>query len=257
MGATQMSPLKRLSLGVLITLLSSSLRPQPQAAPSQPQAPVILPTLERPTVQERFAPRVRSLNTWAGAVAHIRDDYYTSYGVKMELSYFFNDAWGLDLGLRHLWTSLSDEATLLRDRYGLTPDARPQSWNSSLGLLYGAGYAKALLGPSISHVDPIAGLRLGLTTADERYIPTLELSVMPTILLAHGLKLRLELAGTLQFEQRERGLVVSTGFLPSVTVGWGGTLRELGERFGLSEQAEPEREASAPQPLKPPRDQRP
>jgi len=153
--------------------------------------------------------------------------------VKSDLSYSFTDTFGASLGVRHLWTSLSDEALILRDRYGLTPDARPQSWSVSLGGLFGLGYAKALLSSAVAHIDPVVGLQLGLTTADERLIPTVELSALPTILLAGGLKLRIELSATVQFEQRERGLVVSTGFLPSLTVGWGGTLKELGARFGV------------------------
>lgn len=238
----------------LWTLLLSTLLAHVSAHAYAEEPAVILPLLKRPTVQERFAPRVRSLNIWAGGVAHIRDDYYTSYGAKADLSYFFNDTLGVSLGARHLWTSLSDEALILRDRYGLTPDARPQSWHVSLGALMGLGYAKALLSNAIAHVDPVVGLQLGLSSADERLIPTIELSALPTLLLAKGLKVRLELSATVQFEQRERGLVVSTGFLPSVSVGWGGTLNELSTRLGFKEKKNP---SPPPEPLPQPTPARP
>jgi hypothetical protein len=142
----------------------------------------------------------------------------------------WSDSYGLELSARHLWTSLSDEAVALRDSYGLTPDARPQSWAYSIGLLLGAGYAKALLGAGVTHIDPIIGLHLGLAHADERLIPTLRGVISPVLLMRDGLKVRLELAATVQFEQRERGLVMSTGFLPGLSVGWGETTKALRER---------------------------
>lgn len=233
---------KRLNFSLLLLmllgiLLSAPLQAQPGKTTTPNSPAIILPILERPTVQERFAPRIQSLNLWAGGIAHIRDDYYTSYGAKGDVSYFFNDTLGITLGVRHLWTSLSDEAIILRDRYGLTPDARPQSWNYGIGMLFGMGYAKALFANSITHIDPILGVHFGMTSADERWLPTLEFSALPTVLLAYGLKVRFELVTTVQFEQRERGTVITTGFLPSITLGWGGTFKELSTRFGFEKKA--------------------
>lgn len=217
-------------LALSLTLLTCAVG----GARAQTTAPIVLPSLTRPTIQQRFAPRDGALALWLSGGGHIRDDYYTSYGGELALSYFFSDAWGLELRYRELWTSLSDEATTLRDRYGLVPDARPQRRGVSLGALIPLGYAKLLTGSSIVHFDPLLAAHLGVVTADERVLPTLHVSLSPTLLLRGGLKLRLDLGLTVQSEGRERGRVLTTGFLPMLGVGWGGTPSEIGARLGLS-----------------------
>ena len=193
--------------------------------------PIQLPDINRPTIQRRFAPRDGAMILFIGGGNHLRDDYYTSWVGQLNLSYFFNDTWGIELRGTHLWTSLSDEATILRDRSGLTPDARPQKAGLSIGAQYGVGYGKMLLGGGIVHFDPLLIAHLGVTWADERALPTMTVSFSPTFLLRFGLRLRLDLGLTLQIESRERGEIFTTGFLPMLQVGWGGTAEEISGFF--------------------------
>jgi hypothetical protein len=193
---------------------------------------IILPNIDRPTIQRRFAPRDEAFVLYLGGGGHIRDDYYTSLGYQVNMSYFFTDRWGLELRLTQLWTSLSDEAEALRDRYGLLPDARPQGLGVSIGAQYGLGYGKMLIGSGVTHFDPLIIAHFGVMNAEERYLPSLSLSLSPTILLRYGVRVRLDLGVTMQLESRERGTVFTTGFLPMVHVGWGGTAEELSRRIG-------------------------
>lgn len=188
---------------------------------SETEDPISLPKLERPRVQQRFQPREDRFSVQLSALGHIRDDYYTSWGAGFGGEYFFHQDWGVALHLSLLNTSLSDEAVLLRDRYGLVPDARPQKMMITAGALYGLGYGKLLLFGNVVHLDPLAGFHLGVTTAGTRVLPTMKVSFAPTFLLRYQLAVRLDLGVTAQLEWRERGVVFTTGFLPQIIFSWG------------------------------------
>lgn len=183
--------------------------------------PLVLPELERPKIQRRFLPRSKRLMGSLVMGAHIRDDYYGSLNGGLSAEYFINDTWGVGLSYIGMITWLSDEAEKLREGYGLVPDARAQSSMLGLSALYGLGYGKMLLSSNLVHFDPILGLFAGVATAEERLLPTLKLGFMPTFLLRHEMSLRFDLGVTLQLESRTRGLVLTTGFLPMVSLGWG------------------------------------
>jgi hypothetical protein len=201
--------------------------------PKSSSPPLILPNLERPTIQNRFAPREGAIVLFLGGGGHIRDDYYTSWGGQSSISYFFSDRWGIEGRVGYLWTSLSDEALMLRNRVGLVPDARPQSLNWSVGAQYALGYAKILSHSNLMHFDPLLLLHIGGTHADERILPTVLASFSPTFLFKYGLRFRLDLGLSIQFEQRDRGLVTTTGFMPMIQIGWGGTPTEIAKQFGI------------------------
>ena len=185
------------------------------------KVPLELPTLERPKVQYRFQPREQRLSAYTHVGWHIRDDYYTSVGGGLNFEYFFTDRWGLSLQYTLLSTSLSDEALLLRKDYGLVPDASPQDAHYLIGGLWGLGYGKMNLFNQIMHFDPIFGLSTGIATAEARILPTFKLGFMPTFLLQYRLAIRLDLSLTIQAEQRNRGWIMTTGFMPMLSIGWG------------------------------------
>ncbi len=212
-----------LFLGMIILINSVTVGFIPNdmsSAYAQSKKPLVMPKLERARVQNRFQARVRrsSLNTQLGA--HIRDDYYDSFASGLGLEYFFSDQWGIGLNYTCLWTSLSDEASELRNSYGLVPDARPQQEHLSISALYGLGYGKMLLFDHIVHFDPIFAMGLGYANAEERTLPMFKFAFAPTFLLQNGWSLRLDLAMTAQLENRSRGVVFTTGFMPMLTVGW-------------------------------------
>ena len=180
----------------------------------------MMPKLERAKVQNRFQPRLRRLSANTQLGTHIRDDYYDSFAGGFGVEYFINDQWGIGLNYACLWTSLSDEAEKLRDGYGLVPDARPQQEHLSLSALYGLGYGKMLLVGNVVYFDPLLALHLGLANAEERILPTFKVAFAPTFLLQNGFSLRLDLGLTMQFEQRSRGVVFTTGFMPMLSLAW-------------------------------------
>ena len=200
---------------------------------------LVLPQLERPTIQNRFAPREGAIVFFLGGGGHIRDDYYTSLGGQSSISYFFNDRWGMEMRVGYLWTSLSDEALKLRNQTGLVPDARPQSLGWSVGAQYALGYAKILMGSTVMHFDPLIMVHLGGAHADERILPTAVLSFSPTFLFKYGLRFRLDLGLSIQYESRDRGGVLTTGFMPMLNVGWGGTPKEIANRFKKKAEQKP------------------
>lgn len=187
--------------------------------------PLTLPKLERARVQNRFQPRLKRLSVKGSSGLHIRDDYYESYTFGLGLEYFVTDHWGVGLHYTKLLTLLSDEATLLRDQYGLVPDAEAQDQMFTISALYGFGYGKMLLADQIVHFDPIVSAHLGVTTALQRVLPTLKFGFSPTVLFLHGLSATLDLGFTIQLEERTRGWVMTTGFMPSLSVAWGTVLK--------------------------------
>lgn len=183
--------------------------------------PLRLPTLERPRVQNRFQPRVHRMSAYVQAGVHIRDDYYDSLGGGASVEYFFTDQWGVGLNYYLLSTTFSDEAETLRDGYGLVPDARPQDSHLTLSALWGLGYGKMLTLGEVVHFDPIFSAHIGVASAEARTLPTLKLAFSPTFLLKYSLSVRLDLGLTIQMESRSRGWVLTSGFMPMISLGWG------------------------------------
>ena len=77
-----------------------------------------------------------------------------------------------------------------------------------------------LIFDNIVHFDPLLTVHLGFANAEERTLPSSKLSFAPTFLLQNGFGLRLDLAMTMQFETRSRGVVFTTGFMPMLTLAW-------------------------------------
>ena len=177
---------------------------------------------DRPTVQRRFAAKERLGWAMATATTHVRDDFYDTWGIGVDAGYFTSERWGFEGRFVYLFTQLDDAALDLRERIGLTPDARPQKWWAMAGGRWAPGYGKMLMGERfLIHFDPQLALHLGLARAENRWIPT---AITALSLLGHwryGLKAKLDLGVTMQLEKRARGWVFSTGFAPVVGIGWG------------------------------------
>lgn len=177
---------------------------------------------DRPTVQRRFAPKDNLLYGTATLLTHVRDDFYDSWGGGVDIGYFAKESIGYELRVARLRTSLDNAAIDLKERIGLTPDARPQDAWLMAGIRYAPGYGKMLMWERfIVHFDPQLVMHLGVARAEKRLIPSADLSFS---LLTHwrwGIKAKLDLGMTMQLEQRDRGWTFSTGFAPVLGVGWG------------------------------------
>ena len=144
-----------------------------------------------------------------------------------------SDRIGFGIKWLRLWTSLSEEAQKLRDQVGLIPDARPQKNGFFISGTYAMGYGKMMSMSQILHFDPLIHIDGGVFTADERIIPSLIVSFSPTFILRNGFRLSIDLSMTVQGENRRRGIVVTTGFLPMVTIIWGGTMDGIKKQLGV------------------------
>lgn len=200
----------------------------PRGALSPPRPDVGVPDVsqraggERPTIQYRFASKQKLLMVQPILMTHVRDDFYDSWGFGADVSYFLTERFGLELRALKLQTSLDNAAFDIKERFGLVPDARPQSGWLQLGMRYAPGYGKFLMWKRfLVHFDPQLVLHLGVATADKRYLPT---STLAMSFLTHwrwGIKAKLDLGLSMQFEKRERGWVFTTGFAPVLGIGWG------------------------------------
>ncbi len=188
------------------------------------------PIAKRYTVQNRFAQISKAMILHTSFVTHQRDDYYDSVGFGLGASYFFNEKIGINFKWNRLFTSLGDEVTPFRNQ-GLVPDAAPQKNWILLGAEYALGYGKLLSFQNIFQFDAIFSLHVGFATADERYIPTALLSFSPIFYLKSLFKLRFDLGLNLQIENRSKGAVWSTGFVPSIGLSWGGTFDEIAQQI--------------------------
>lgn len=177
---------------------------------------------ERATIQYRFASKQKLLMLQPTLMTHVRDDFYDSWGFGADVSYFLTERFGLELRALKLQTSLDNAAFDIKERFGLVPDARPQSSWLQLGARYAPGYGKFLMWKKfLVHFDPQFVLHLGVATADRRLLPS---STLAFSLLTHwrwGIKAKLDLGLSMQLEKRERGWVFTTGFAPVLGVGWG------------------------------------
>lgn len=177
---------------------------------------------DRPTVQRRFAPKDNLLYGTATLMTHVRDDFYDSWGGGVDIGYFTRETIGYELRVTRLRTTLDNAAIDLKERIGLTPDARPQDAWLMAGVRYAPGYGKMLMWEKfIVHFDPQLVAHLGVARAEKRLIPSADLSFS---LLTHwrwGIKAKLDLGMTMQLEKRDRGWTFSTGFAPVLGVGWG------------------------------------
>jgi hypothetical protein len=228
---------------ILIVYIDTSLylyaqNPQTNQNPteaSQKQVLSITPTNQYPiakryTVQNRFAQISKAMIVHTSFVTHQRDDYYDSVGFGLGASYFFNEKIGINFRWNRLFTSLGDEVTPFRNQ-GLVPDAAPQKNWILLGAEYALGYGKLLSFQNIFQFDAIFSFHLGFATADERYIPTALLSFSPIFYLKSLFKLRFDLGLNLQVENRTKGNVWSTGFVPGIGLSWGGTFDEIAQQI--------------------------
>jgi hypothetical protein len=184
------------------------------------------PIAKRYTVQNRFAQISKAIIIHSSFVTHQRDDYYDSIGFGLGASYFFNEKIGINLKWNRLFTSLGDEVSPFRDQ-GLVPDAAPQKNWILLGAEYALGYGKMLSFENIFQFDAIFSTHIGFATADQRYLPTLLLSFSPIFYLKSLFKIRIDLGLNLQVENRTRGAVWSTGFVPGIGLSWGGSFEEI------------------------------
>jgi len=71
------------------------------------------------------------------------------------------------------------------------------------------------------HFDPQLVAHAGVARAEGRTIPSLTLAGGAQLHFKRDIKVKLDLGMSVQAERRERGWVVSTGFVPTVGVGWG------------------------------------
>lgn len=176
----------------------------------------------RATIQRRFAPKARLLYGTATLMTHVRDDFYDSWGYGVDVGYFYKETMGVELRAMQLRTSLDDAALDLKERIGLTPDARPQKAWLMAGMRYAPGYGKMLMWRRVVvHFDPQLVGHLGAARAEQRWIPTLDLSLSFLTHWRWGIKAKLDLGMSMQLERRDRGWVFSTGFAPVLGVGWG------------------------------------
>ncbi len=177
---------------------------------------------DRPTIQNRFAEKAKLLTVDAALMTHVRDDFYNSWGGGANLSYYVSERWGFELRALFLRTRLDQAAFDLKERIGFVPDARPQDRWYLLGARYSPGYGKFLMWKKfVVHFDPQLVLHAGVATAEDRYLPT---STVAFSLMTHwrwGIKAKVDLGMSIQGERRERGWVVSTGFVPVLGIGWG------------------------------------
>lgn len=177
---------------------------------------------ERPTIQDRFAPKAGLLYVQPLVMTQIRDDFYRSRGVGGELGFFFLESLGVDVRAVKLSTTLDDAAIDLKERIGLTPDARPQDLWLLGGVRWAPGYGKLLMfGSWVLHFDPQIVVHGGVARAEARWLPTFEVAFSTMLHFRWGIKATLDLGASIQREQRERGQIWSVGFAPSLGLGWG------------------------------------
>lgn len=177
---------------------------------------------DRPTIQQRFAPKAKLLYSQGTFTTHVRDDFYDSLGGGLQLGFFPTERWGIEARAIFLRTRLDNAAIDLKERIGLVPDARPQDLWLMLGTRYSPGYGKLLMWRRfVVHFDPQLVLHAGVARAESRLIPTLDLAFGLMTHWRWGIKATLDLGMSLQTERRERGWVFTTGFAPVLGVGWG------------------------------------
>lgn len=177
---------------------------------------------ERPTVQNRFAKKSGAISGHVTGSTHIRNDFYDALGIGLDLDFYIGESFGIEVRGILIKSTLSAAALDLKERTGLTPDTYPQFGMILGGARYSIGYGKILMFKNlVVHFDPQFFLHGGVAFAERRIIPTV---LYGFSLLNHfrwGLQLKVDIAGTVQFEERtDRGNVVSLGFMPTIGIGW-------------------------------------
>lgn len=184
-------------------------------------APAFAQDDDRPTIQRRFASKDKSLYAHVTGATHIRNDFYTSYGAGADVGFYFSESLGLELRAMFLETNLSRAAVDVKERTGLTPDARPQSLLLVGGPRFSLGYGKILAFKKfVVHFDPQFTLLGGIARAERRIVPSVVTGLSLLLHFRWGLQAKLDLGTTIQAEKRDRGWVTSVGFLPTIGLGW-------------------------------------
>ena len=175
----------------------------------------------RATLQERFSPKENRFFAHLAGTAIVRDDFYQSVGYGLDVGYFFNETWGVELRAQDLRSRLAHAGEQMRDEYGYVPDMRaPQAMFTGGGRL-SWGYGKVLTpGPFVVHFDPQLTLHGGITLAEERIVPTATTGLSFFAHFQYGIQVKLDLQMSLHFENRDRGIVPATGFAPVLGIGW-------------------------------------
>lgn len=200
---------------------SKDATPAAQVVQSAP-AVRLKPTDARPTIQRRFAPKRGLLYLHVSSTMHVRDDFYDSWGVGGDLGYFFSERLGGELRVLKMQSSLDDAAQDLKERLGITPDARPQDLWLLAGARYSPGYGKLLMWSSwVLHFDPQLTIHGGVASAEARWLPTFQAAASLFLHFRWNIKAKVDLGVSVQGERRDRGWVWTTGFAPVVGIGWG------------------------------------
>ena len=173
------------------------------------------------TLQERFASKEGRLYGHATGSALIRDDFYRSLGVGVDAGYYFDEFWGMELRAQRIFTQLSHTGEQMAADHGIAPDMRAPSAFVAAGARFSWGYGKVLTaGDFLVHFDPQLISHAGVTIAEERVVPTMTAGIG---FLSHwpwGIQAQLDLQVSLHAENRDRGVVIATGFAPMFSVGW-------------------------------------
>ncbi|MFW5966811.1 MAG: hypothetical protein ACOCV2_04790 [Persicimonas sp.] len=176
---------------------------------------------DRPTVQERFASKAERAHLHLSTSAPVRDDFYRSLGFGLDFGYHFNETIGAEL--RWIWLRNWEVAAAeqIREDTGYVPDARPQQMFLLTNGRLSVGYGKVLLRDSfVVHFDPQLVAGGGVAVAEgHRVLPTVTTGISVLTHFNHSIQAKLDLQMAVQAEDRNRGWVVSTTFLPTVGVG--------------------------------------
>jgi len=185
---------------------------------------------ERPTIQDRFATKAETLYLQGTMTTQVRNDYYDSIGVGVDLGWYTSEMLGLELRWAYLFSTLGPAASEVKNETGLTPDARPQDMLAAVGARYSFGYGKMLLGrDSVVHVDPQIAAHGGVALAGRRVLPTGTISLSLLTHYQYGLQATFDLGFAIQAEHRRSGWMPSVGFMPTLGIGWGGGFDDVAE----------------------------
>lgn len=176
---------------------------------------------DRPTVQERFASKAERAHLHLTTSAPVRDDFFRSLGLGADFGYHFDETFGAEL--RWLWLRNWEVAAAeqIREDTGYVPDARPQRMFLLANGRMSVGYGKVLVRDwFVVHFDPqlVAGGGVALAEGD-RVVPTASAGISVLTHFNHSIQAKLDLQMAVQAEDRNRGWVFSTTFLPTLGVG--------------------------------------
>jgi len=183
--------------------------------------PALATGQDRATIQDRFAVKTQSVYGHGILTTHLRNDFYDSWGVGADVGFYFSESLGAELRGLYVATSLGEEAKGIQEKTGLTPDARPQQALIQAGVRWSLGYGKVqFLESWVVYFDPQLVLHGGVALAEVRVLPTLSTGLSFLTHWQWGIQAKLDLNLTWQSEQRDRGRVLSMGFMPILGVGW-------------------------------------